>query len=190
MIKLTCIRHTRVGVPSGICYGQTDVPLAETYADEWRSVKKQLRHIRFDRIIASPLIRCRQLATDLFPQLEVALDERLKELHFGHWETKGWEEIFFTEAGKHWMDHFLEIPCPGGESYPEFRKRVAWFLDDLREKFSGSIALVTHAGVIRLIKSILEDQPVEEIFESFNPAFGGVYSFEIVPQGQSPVCLK
>jgi alpha-ribazole phosphatase len=179
MIKLTCIRHTKVDVPSGTCYGQTDVPLAATYAEERKSIDEQIRMLRFDKVFSSPLSRCKKLAADLFPQYEVRLDERLKELHFGQWETKGWEEIFFTEAGKHWMDHFLELPCPGGESYEDFRERVASFLDDLCKKFTGSIALVTHSGVIRLIKSILDNESIEEIFESFNPTYGGVYSFEI-----------
>jgi len=179
MIKLTCIRHTSVNVPSGTCYGQTDVALAATYAEEKDMITGQLLTLRFDKIFSSPLSRCRKLAADLFPQHEIHFDERLKELHFGQWENKGWDEIFFSDAGKHWMDHYLEEACPGGESYPEFRKRVALFLEELYVKFTGHVVLVTHAGVIRLVKSILHNQTVEEIFETFNPAFGGVYSFDL-----------
>ena len=179
MIKLTCIRHTNVDVPSGTCYGQTDVPLASTYSEERKIINGQIQTLRFDKVFSSPLGRCRQLAADLFPRHEIHFDERLKELHFGQWENKGWEEIFCSEAGKHWMDHYLEEPCPEGESYPEFRSRVASFLNELREKFTGHIVLVTHSGVIRLIKSIIDNLSVEEIFDTFNPAYGGVYSFDL-----------
>jgi hypothetical protein len=33
-MKVTLIRHTRVGVPQGTCYGWSDVPLAETFEQE------------------------------------------------------------------------------------------------------------------------------------------------------------
>lgn len=33
-MKLYLVRHTRVDVPSGICYGQTDVPLADSFETE------------------------------------------------------------------------------------------------------------------------------------------------------------
>jgi alpha-ribazole phosphatase len=184
MIKLTCIRHTNVDVLSGTCYGQSDVPLAVTYAEEKGLIKRQIQTLRFDKVFSSPLSRCRKLAADLFPRHEIYFDERLKELHFGQWESKAWNEIFFSDTGKYWMDHYLEESCPGGESYPEFRKRVALFLEELRIQFTGHVVLVTHAGVIRLIKSILDDQTVEEIFESFNPVFGGVYSFDLNPKSE------
>ncbi|MGE4585796.1 MAG: alpha-ribazole phosphatase family protein [Mangrovibacterium sp.] len=178
-MQLTCIRHTRVAVPSGICYGQTDVPLAGSYAEELETVKKRVKSFRFDRIFCSPLSRCRKLADDLFPGLEIRFDDRLKELHFGDWENKGWEEIFFSAAGRHWMEHYLEAACPGGESYLLFRSRILSFLSELRQTGLEKIVLVTHNGVIRLLKSILEKMTVEEVFEQFNPAYGGVYSFAL-----------
>jgi hypothetical protein len=39
--------------------------------------------------------------------------------------------------------------------------------------------VVTHAGVIRLIKSILENKTMGEVFTTFAPAYGGVYEFQI-----------
>ncbi|MDD4190068.1 MAG: alpha-ribazole phosphatase [Mangrovibacterium sp.] len=176
MMKLICIRHTRVDVRPGTCYGQTDVPLAASYEDEMAAVARQLDGIRIDAVFCSPLSRCRQLAGSLFPRHEIHLDERLKELHFGDWEQKDWEEIFCTDEGRYWMDHYLEAPCPGGESYQEFRERVRSFLDDLPGRNTGNIALVTHGGVIRLVKSILENRPMEDVFAAFNPVFGGIYS--------------
>lgn len=179
MIKFTCIRHTSVNVRSGICYGQTDVPLAASYAEEMEAVARQLDSVCVDLVFCSPLSRCRQLASRLFPKHEIRFDDRLKELHFGQWENKDWEEIFRTGEGRYWMDHYLEVPCPGGESYPEFRERVESFLDELPDDDTGNVALITHGGVIRLVKSILEDLSMEEVFATFNPVCGGIYSFVI-----------
>lgn len=67
MINLTCIRHTKVDVPAGICYGQTDVPVAASYPEEMAGIAGVLKPQAFDRIYASPLTRCRRLALDLLP---------------------------------------------------------------------------------------------------------------------------
>jgi len=42
-----------------------------------------------------------------------------------------------------------------------------------------NIAIVTHAGVIRIIKSIITRESIEDVFSDFSPEYGGVYPFEI-----------
>ena len=41
-MKLTFIRHTSVDVPKGTCYGQTDVPLRDTFLQEAAEVSIRL----------------------------------------------------------------------------------------------------------------------------------------------------
>jgi alpha-ribazole phosphatase len=178
-MKLVIIRHTRVSILPGICYGQSDVSLADSYPEELELVKSLIGMQTFDAVFCSPLIRCRCLAEDLFPREAIVFDHRLKELNFGQWELQPWEEIYTTSEGKHWMDHYQTVSCPGGESYPEFRQRVNSFLVELKTKPFRQIAVVAHGGVIRLIKSILENQSMDEIFTTFTPEYGGVYKFEI-----------
>ncbi len=178
-MKLFCIRHTRVAVPPGICYGQSDVSLADSYPEELALVKSLAGRQSFDAIFSSPLIRCRQLAEDLFPGEKIVFDHRLKEMNFGEWELQPWDQIYATSEGKHWMDHYQEISCPNGESYPEFRQRVTLFLAELKTKSFKKVAVVAHSGVIRLIKSIVENQSIDEVFTTFEPAYGGVYKFEL-----------
>ena len=42
-MKIYLVRHTRVDMPAGICYGNSDVALAETFEEEARKVREQLR---------------------------------------------------------------------------------------------------------------------------------------------------
>ena len=119
------------------------------------------------------------MAEDLFPGEKIVLDHRLKELNFGDWELQPWDQIYATSEGKYWMDHYLEAPCTGGESLPELHARVLSFIMHLDDLSCQQIAVVTHAGVIRLIKSILEKQTMDEVFTTFSPEYGGVYQFEI-----------
>ena len=51
------IRHTAPDVPQGTCYGQTDVPLKETFKTEARAVKDSIPDITFDAVYSSPLSR-------------------------------------------------------------------------------------------------------------------------------------
>lgn len=178
-MKLICIRHTKVAVPAGICYGQTDVPLAESYPAEQLAVLQQLPEGKFDAVFSSPLQRCRLLAEDLFAANEIIFDDRLKELDFGDWENRSWDVIFQTDGGKQWMENYLEISCPNGESYLEFRKRIISFLDELKTRSITRAIIITHGGVIRLIKSILGDQMMDDVFATFNPEYGGIYEFEL-----------
>ena len=178
-MKLTLIRHTKVAVHPGICYGQTDILLADSYQEEKNIIREQLENLSFDHVFSSPLSRCKKLAEALFTAQSIHFDDRLKELHFGEWEEKNWDDIYQMAAGKHWMNNYLEASCPGGESYLEFHQRVASFLDQLEASFYNNVVVFTHGGVIRLVKSILENQPMNEVFSTFNPVYGGVYEFEI-----------
>ena len=54
-MKAILIRHTSVDVPKGVCYGQTDVPLAPSFPTEALRVKESLKQYRFDKVsIAVP----------------------------------------------------------------------------------------------------------------------------------------
>ena len=86
------IRHTSVAVPKGSAYGFTDVPLNPTFETEAAVTLSQLSGLHFDEVFCSPLTRCVKLAAFCgYPQ--AIRDERLKELNFGDWEMKTWDEI-------------------------------------------------------------------------------------------------
>ena len=82
MINLTFIRHTSVDVPPGVCYGQTDVPLAPSFPEEALIVKDGLAGIHFDEIYCSPLSRCVRLA-EYCGFTTPKFDKRLMEMNFG-----------------------------------------------------------------------------------------------------------
>ena len=89
-MPLVLIRHTRVDVPAGVCYGQREVPLAASFDAEAAEVWSQLPWPP-DIVWTSPSERCRKLAERLGG--EVRVDDRLRELHFGEWEGPTWERF-------------------------------------------------------------------------------------------------
>ena len=143
----TLVRHTRPAVPTGVCYGMTDLKLASTFDDEAASVLVALPSA--DRLVTSPLHRCRQLAERIgtVRALEPVVDDRLREMDFGTWEGVPWESIPRAELDA-WAADFFHARPHGGESVHMLHERVDSALVDYRR--SGvSHLLVTHAGVIK-----------------------------------------
>lgn len=146
------IRHPRPQVAADICYGSTDVPVdAITTARALAAMTPQLP--RAARLFSSPLQRCLTLAESLAAHLECAVpmvDRRLRELDFGRWEMRCWNEIPHVEVNAWVAD--LAGYCPGGgESVRAMAERVTEFYgDQLTDSVTDTI-LVCHAGTMRLL---------------------------------------
>ena len=178
-MKIYAIRHTSVDVEPGICYGQSNVEVAGTFHQEKANLIRILKGKQIDRVYSSPLYRCHLLAEALFPNHSIEFDERLKELDFGDWELKTWDEIYADPKGKVWMDNYQALPTLNGESYPEMQLRISDFLTVLKTGSCTAVAVVAHAGVIRILKSLIEKVRIDELFETFKPAYGSITEFEL-----------
>ena len=146
-MALTLLRHTTPAIASGICYGMTDLDVAETFAAEARDVVAALPQP--DRIVTSPLTRCRKLAEHIAQHhgLPVATDERLREMDFGTWEGLPWSDIPRAEIDQ-WAADFLHARPHGGESVAMLTARVHAALAEWKTRASHGL-IVTHAGVIK-----------------------------------------
>lgn len=160
-MPLYLIRHTRVGCAPGLCYGQRDVPLADSFAAEAQAVRETLAR-QFPGgpppVWSSPSQRCRALADALGSPYRI--DARLMELNFGAWEGRTWAELDSPEA-RHWGDHWQSAAPPGGESLPQLLARLREFLAEIE---TGDALLITHAGPIRALHHLLLGEPLETAF--------------------------
>jgi alpha-ribazole phosphatase len=161
-MEIYLIRHTAPYIGQDVCYGQSDIALAPSFKEEWQILRGKLPE-HFDAIYSSPLKRCQFLAERL-NGAAIQYDERLLELNFGDWEMKSWNEIDQGDL-KVWMDHFVEQKTPGGESFRQLCLRTTAFLQDLEKNSFKTIALVTHAGVIRAIISHILGMPLQNAFQ-------------------------
>lgn len=158
---LYLVRHTHVDVPSGICYGVTDVPTAPSFESEAEEVRQRLEGVSVDRCYCSPLSRCLYLAMELTEV--VTPDERLKELDFGLWEMMSWEDIYREEGSKEWFDDYVNVATPMGESYRMMEDRIREFICDQPD--GAHLLVVTHAGPIRAFLSLLTDLSVADAYD-------------------------
>ena len=165
---VTLIRHTKLKAADGVCYGRTDLDVADTFEEEAALVIEQAPAA--DAIISSPLTRCQKLAHQIAAALsiDVTLDPRLQEMNFGAWEGRRWSEIPQVELDA-WAADFLHARPHKGESVAMLRERTMTALAEYGACDQSHI-LVTHAGVI---KAALSDGDSADNF-SIHVEFGGV----------------
>jgi broad specificity phosphatase PhoE len=86
--------------------------------------------------------------------MEVVVRPGLREIDFGCWEGLSWRQIArrFPRLSRAWVARFPHQPIPGAERFGAFKQRVTRELDGIVTANTGScVAIVTHAGVARLI---------------------------------------
>ncbi|HEY6915314.1 MAG TPA: alpha-ribazole phosphatase [Paludibacter sp.] len=178
-MKITVVRHTAVAVEPDICYGQSNVDVADSFEMEAALIITQLQHSCFDAVYSSPSQRCTKLANYCGFKTPF-LDSRLMELDFGDWEMKAWTEINDPQL-KHWYADWINEKPTNGESFRDQIERVKSFLNDLQTKDYLNIAIFTHAGVIRALGVLLKKFPIENIF-GFKVEYGQVIEFGWFPE--------
>lgn len=159
-MQLYLIRHPAPQVAAGVCYGRTDLPLADDVAAAAARIGPQLPPLpQMPPVFTSPLQRCRLLADALHPAPRS--DPRLQEMDFGEWEMRPWNQIQ-REALDGWAADPLGYAPPDGETVAELRARVRDFVMELEGEGLQRAVLVTHAGVLKVIIGHSRQLPARE----------------------------
>lgn len=176
MQTLYLIRHTLPRIAPGICYGQLDPDVADSFTVEANSVLNWLPPLEL--IITSPLKRTSRLAEFLVHKqhCELRSDARLMEKHFGAWEGKAWDDIARGEIDA-WAADIMGFAPSGGESALQLMQRVQYFLRDVEQLPQSRIALVAHGGSIRAMLAQLAKIPLTDVL-SWEVGYGGVIAVQ------------
>ncbi len=171
-MQLYLVRHTRPAIASGICYGQSDLDVGDSFMEDLNIVRSKLADVSPIISFSSPLQRCTKLAEQLqLPVLKT--DARLMELDFGDWEMQAWEAIPRQQLDA-WSLTYIDTPPPNGESFLALQQRVIAFIDQLQSQYQGhTILIITHAGVIRALLAQVLNLPLSEVFK-FQLDYGSV----------------
>ncbi len=171
MKNIYLVRHTSPDVDKGVCYGQSDIGVKQSFYDE-AGVIRDLLPLQADYVYSSPLLRCKKLASYLFPQTDIIFDEALKEINCGQWEMKMWDNIPKNEIDP-WMQDFVRVCIPDGESYTDLYERATRCFINIMQS-PGTIVIVTHGGVIRSLLSYISKTALTDSFNQFSLPFGCV----------------
>ncbi|MDQ0391732.1 histidine phosphatase family protein [Labrys monachus] len=104
--------------------------------------------------IVSPMSRTRETAEIAraaigLPPERYGMDDRLKELTFGEWEGKTWQDLRAVDApavATRFRSKWDFVP-PDGESYAMLRDRIAGWLQTVGQ----DTVVVSHGGVARVL---------------------------------------
>jgi alpha-ribazole phosphatase len=173
-MEIYIVRHTKVKNTQGICYGQSDVEIEDTFNEEVDELRMKLP-TTFDKVYASPSKRCKTLA-EQFNLGKVEISELLLEMNFGDWEGKNWNDINQEELNA-WMIDFVNVKATNGENLIELYDRLTKFLNELSKQSDERVLIVTHAGIIRCIWAFTLGSPLNNIFK-LDVGFGSVYKLK------------
>ena len=164
-VELVAVRHGITAWNLERRYqGQRDIPLLFPEAEAGLlALREALVDEHFDAIYASDIDRCQQTlkwAEAAREGTPLALEPRLRELDFGEYEGKVYDELKDLPHYRAWIDSVGELQIPGGESAAQLRERLDAWLSDLasnaRADGHKKILAVTHGGVIRELRRRFE----------------------------------
>lgn len=166
MITLYAVRHGETDYnQEDRVQGSRDSILTEFGRNQARSLAEHFRDIPLSAIYSSPLKRARETADTIAEAvgLGVEVHDDLHELRCGEFEGLIYEEIKRTR-----WDEFLEwlqnpeYAVPGGESMNQLYSRVSAAMKEILAGVAdgSQIAVVSHAGVVRMTLAALLGVPV------------------------------
>jgi alpha-ribazole phosphatase len=189
MIKLYLVRHGETAAnQSGVYYGRHDVAITENGIEQCRRLAEILKNVPFDRVITSGLLRSRQSAQIIRPEMAAEAISAFDELDFGDWEGRHYRELIEQDNERYaaWCNDWIHQAPPGGESFSDFQQRINAGLEDIvSQQQQGSLLLVGHQGTLRVITLLLLNMPASA-FWHFTFAHGA-YSLIELEQGHAVI---
>lgn len=174
-VAVTLIRHgATVSNEKQVYQGWLNTPLLPSEKERIKQIRNEFP--KPQKVFSSDLVRSIETARLLFPTHEIETSLLLRELHFGDFEGKTYEQLKQNRTYQKWMDSGFQIPPPNGESYQMFAARLKTFWERLYQAFTmdvNEIAVVTHSGVIRHF--LVHFAPLEKSFWEWRVPFAGGY---------------
>ena len=167
--EILLIRHGSTAAnASGKYSGRFNLPLSPKGEEQVLQLSENLDAATYEnwfgnpdgiKIISSPLQRCRQTASILWPNQPVMYEPLFIETDFGQWEGMTYDQLQNDPLYKQWlMTAPYEKPAPpNGESGAQIAQRVKRGWLQARQYYDANkvtrLAIVAHGGVIMYLMS-------------------------------------
>jgi alpha-ribazole phosphatase len=152
--RLLLVRHARVKSEYvGRLIGASDVPLDTSSHVQTKVLAERISRWSPQVGYCSPMLRCRETAKAIVPNMTLNIDADLREIDFGRWENRTFDEIASQEPStiERWAAFTPDFCFPEGESVRGFLERVHNAADRFAKSEAQTTLLVTHGGVIRAL---------------------------------------
>ena len=167
----------------GAYIGSTDVPLSGEGIRRLKHYGTAFVYPGAAVLYTSPLQRCIQTCSILYPAMQPPFVPGLAEYDFGVWEGKTAEQLKGEESFQTWLANSADLAPPGGESGAQFTKRICLAFENMVTNLiktgETSAVLVTHGGVIMTLLSVYGLPHAKPYDWRMDNGFG--YSLRITP---------
>lgn len=195
--RVLLMRHAQTPAnESGFFLGRRDLGVTELGAEQSRRAVAGLVAWKPQRILTSPLVRCRTMIAEPAARelgIEAQVDDRLVEFDFGPIEGMGFQDVIDEGMPFPWGPRAKDWPpANGGESFDDLEARLRSFAACV-EGLEGRTAVICHGGVIRGFFGVWLNMGTDDInhlivrnVESFvfrtRPGFAELEAYGIHPE--------
>ncbi len=153
------VRHGRTDWNTkGLIQGHTDTNINSEGKAQALELAKELKHLKFDRVFSSDLLRAKRTAEIIAKEHKLIVDteKALREREFGIFEGKHWaklgEEIDRAITSLSDKERYSYKHHPSMESDEELMSRFLTFLREIAVVNAGkNVLVVTHGGPMRVL---------------------------------------
>lgn len=171
-MKIYLIRHgeTQWNIERRL-QGCGDSPLTEKGTMDAKLLGGKLKEIDIDIIYSSTSKRAINTSKIIKGKrnIEIALEEDLREMSIGNWQGRTWDEIKIMspqEYYKYWNAPHLYIGMNGGENFDQVEKRVVSFIDNIiQAKKYKNIIVVSHGVTVKSIITYYQKKSMDLLWE-------------------------
>lgn len=163
-MKITLVRHAQVIEEfQGKYNGHIDIPLSLDGKKDVKKLAKKLKAEKFDKIYCSDLLRARETLDAFEYKIKPIYTKELREKSWGRHEGKSFQEI--QSEGIEYKNFKQWIDALDGEDILSYQRKIKnYFYKTIFRQKQQNILVITHAGVIRTILSIVKNCSLEETF--------------------------
>jgi len=172
MSEILFIRHAETDMAGTFC-GHSDPGLNAKGLSQLTELLREIRGAVIGAVYTSDLRRARTTANAIAEAfgVECHASAALREINFGQWEGLRWDQIERRDEAyaRKWTLEYPHLSARNGENFRDFKQRVldkVNFLSTEVERRHCSIAVITHAGVLRTILTTLQGCSEEFAYEA------------------------
>lgn len=198
-MKLYLVRHGKTkGNQERRYIGRTDESLCQEGITQIQQRVAEGRYAGMEKtefLFVSPMKRCIETAGLLLPEKEAIPIPAFREIDFGAFEGKNYQELSGNADYQAWLDSNGEMTFPNGESRAELIQRCQKGMEQVAAQMKNLafentvITLVVHGGTIMSLLSTLGDEGRD--YYDYQCKNGSGYLCEFLPEKQrSFVVLK
>lgn len=183
------VRHAETyGNIEGRFCGHSETELTPRGIEQARALGARLKGQQFDAAYSSDLSRAHRTAVHALEHhiepLVPTLDQGLREMHYGDWETLTGKEIGARDPNVLREFFRCRVAAPGGESVQQVRARTAASIRTIVDSHpEGTLLVVSHGNAIMAMLAELLNVPDESTW-SFAVANTSITSMQFGKSGR------